>query len=124
MRNLFATVAILTLSAPSMSLAQAQSQPQAQSAAAQGQPVSDQARSEDEAANMMVRHIYVVEPAGIVLPSAVMARPSSLGYRNLRDFDVERGLYEVEATNAAGREVELEIDPITGAIIDIDDNWF
>jgi hypothetical protein len=72
----------------------------------------------------MVRGIYVAQPTTIVLPSAVMSRLDAMGYRNLRDFDVERGRYEVEATNAAGREVELEIDPLTGAILDVDDNWF
>lgn len=126
MRMTLAAVAATFALAPAAMAAQdqTQSQAQAQSAAAQGQPVSAQARDEDEAANLMVRRIYVAEPATIVLPSVVMARLSALGYRNLRDFDVERGLYEVEATNPDGREVELEVDPITGAILDIDDNWF
>lgn len=122
MRTMLATLAVTALSAVSANAAQPQEQ--APSAAAEGKPVSTEARDEDEAANLMVRGIYVAQPTTIVLPSAVMSRLDAMGYRNLRDFDVERGRYEVEATNAAGREVELEIDPLTGAILDVDDNWF
>ncbi len=80
--------------------------------------------SEDRAADLMIRRIYIETPVEVVLPSAVMTRLRQLGYRNLHDFDIERGLYEVEATSPAGSDVELEIDPISGAILDIDDNWF
>lgn len=82
------------------------------------------AKAEDEAANLMVRRIYIHEPATIVLPSAVMARLRTLGYRDLRDFDIERGVYEIEATSPSGQAVELEVDPVSGAIVDIDENWF
>lgn len=87
-------------------------------------PTRAPANSEDEAANVMVRGIYIQQPVTIVLPSAVMARLRTLGYRDLRDFDIERGVYEVEATSPSGQSVELKVDPVSGAIVDIDENWF
>ena len=53
-----------------------------------------------------------------------MVRLLNLGYTNIHDFDVEWRVYEVEATTPAGEDVEIEIDPITGSILDIDEDFF
>lgn len=79
---------------------------------------------EDEAARTMVRSIYVYDPTSVIMPSAIMAKLRTAGYSDIHDFDIEAGIYEVEAKNPAGKDVELKVDPVTGAIVDIDDNWF
>ncbi len=47
----------------------------------------------------------------------------SQGYRNIRDIELDDGRYEVEATNPAGHDVDLKIDPRDGRILkeEIDD---
>ncbi len=72
----------------------------------------------------MIGTIYVYENMDCKKPSNVISRMKELGYTNIQGFDVEYGQYEVEATTPAADEVELEIDPITGAVLDIDENWF
>lgn|GEM_PF-1766167 len=37
---------------------------------------------------------------------------------------MEWGEYEVEAMSPAGEDVEIEIDPVTGAILEIDEDFF
>ncbi|WP_089886557.1 PepSY domain-containing protein [Citreimonas salinaria] len=39
-------------------------------------------------------------------------------------MDVEWGRHEVEAYAPDGNEVEIEFDPVTGAIMDIFAYWF
>lgn len=77
----------------------------------------------DEAARTMVIEAYVADTP-YQTPSEVVAMLRERGYTEIEDFDVEWGEYEVEATSPRGDGVELEIDPLTGAIIDIDDDWF
>ena len=77
----------------------------------------------DEAAEDMMTAVYVYDTVDYLLPSDVMNRLQSLGYSNFEDFDVEYGAYEVEATTPDGDEVEIEIDPISGAILDVDEDW-
>jgi len=79
---------------------------------------------QDKAAEEMINMIYVYETTPFRTPTSVVAKLIDLGYTNIHDFDVEYNSYEVEATNMDGNEVELTIDPITGAITDIDNNWF
>jgi len=43
---------------------------------------------------------------------------------NTHDVVVEWGEYEVEAMSPAGEDVEIEIDPVTGAILEIDEDFF
>ena len=78
----------------------------------------------DVAAEDMMTSIYVREVPDYWTPSEVVARLSDLGYTNIDEFDVEWGDYEVEAMAPNGNEVEIEVSPITGEILDIDDNWF
>lgn len=95
------------------------------SAAIAQDEVSDADMAEaDQAAMDMMQEMYVYEPLEYRSPTEVITRLRELGYTNFRDFDVEWGSYEVEATSPDGDEVEIEINSITGSIADIDENWF
>lgn len=78
----------------------------------------------DAAAEEMMTGMYVYDAADYKLPSQIVANLMERGYTDIDDFDVEWGEYEVEATSPTGDDVELEIDPISGAIMDVDDDWF
>ena len=78
----------------------------------------------DVAADTMMTTVYARELPPYWTPSEVIARLQELGYTNIDEFDVEWGEYEVEAMAPNGNEVEIEISPVTGEILDIDDNWF
>lgn len=92
-------------------------------AAAQQNQQTDDMAAADEAARTMVIEAYVPDTP-YKTPGEVVAMLRERGYTDLHDFDVEWGNYEVEGTNPGGNDVELEIDPLTGAIVDIDDDWF
>lgn len=47
----------------------------------------------------------------------VRARLATAGYTNVHDVDYKDGLWTAEADDPAGRDVELKIDPATGAVI-------
>lgn len=51
-------------------------------------------------------------------------RMMAMGYTNIHDLDVEWGVCKVEAYAADGNEVKIEFDPVSGAILDVSDNWF
>ena len=53
--------------------------------------------------------------------TAVVTMLEGLGYTAIQDFDVDRDEYEVEATAPGGEEVEIEIDPLTGEILEIEE---
>ncbi|WP_404378717.1 hypothetical protein [Caenispirillum salinarum] len=79
----------------------------------------------DRAAETMMTEVYVYDTTPYKTPSEIIANLRNRGYTDIDDFDVEWGYYEVEAIPPGGDDdVELEIDPITGAILDIEDNWF
>ena len=78
----------------------------------------------DVAADTMMTTVYAREVPAYWRPSEVIARLHELGYTNIDEFDVEWGEYEVEALAPNGNEVEIEISPVTGEILEIDDNWF
>ena len=78
----------------------------------------------DVAADAMMTTVYAREVPAYWTPSEVIARLQELGYTDIDEFDVEWGEYEVEAIAPNGNEVEIEISPVTGEILDIDDNWF
>ena len=48
---------------------------------------------------------------------AVRAKLSTAGYTNVHDVDYEDGIWNAEADDAAGKDVELKIDPATGEVI-------
>lgn len=79
----------------------------------------------DRAAEEMMAEIYVYDTVDYKTPSQIIANLRERGYTNIEEFDVEWGGYEVEAVPPGGTdEMEIEIDPVTGAIEDIDENWF
>ncbi|KRA75894.1 hypothetical protein ASD78_08005 [Lysobacter sp. Root667] len=50
----------------------------------------------------------------------VRARLAVAGYTNVHDVDYEDGIWNAEADDPAGRDVELKIDPKTGRVIGAD----
>lgn len=47
----------------------------------------------------------------------VRARLSAAGYTNVHDVDYEDGIWNAEADDPRGKDVELKIDPATGKVI-------
>lgn len=78
----------------------------------------------DEAADLMFVEIYGDAAPTYMSTSEAIDRMAAMGYTNVHDLDVEWGRYEVEAYAPDGNEVEIEFDPVTGAVLDISDNWF
>lgn len=78
----------------------------------------------DEAADLMFVEVYGDTAPAYMTASETIERMQAMGYTNIHDFDVEWGVYEVEAFAPDGNEVEIEFDPVTGAILEIEDNWF
>lgn len=78
----------------------------------------------DEAAGVMFVEIYGDAAPTYMTTSEAIDRLAAMGYTNVHDLDVEWGRYEVEAYAPDGNEVEIEFDPVTGAILDVSDNWF
>lgn len=77
----------------------------------------------DDAADLMITEVYVPDTP-YMTPTEVVAMLTARGYTDLHDFDVEWGNYEIEGTSPGGEDLELEIDPLTGAIVDVDRDWF
>ncbi|KRC36693.1 MULTISPECIES: PepSY domain-containing protein [unclassified Lysobacter] len=50
----------------------------------------------------------------------VRAHLAVAGYTNVHDVDYEDGIWNAEADDPAGRDVELKIDPKTGRVIGAD----
>lgn len=47
----------------------------------------------------------------------IQTRLTTAGYSNIRDLEFDDGFWEADATNAAGKKVELVIHPLTGAVL-------
>lgn len=89
------------------------------------QPMTEEEMtSAGEAADTMFVEVYGANVPEYVTVSDTIQRLQEMGYTNIHDFDVEWGVYEVEADAPNGNEVEVEIDPVSGAILEIEDNWF
>ena len=54
--------------------------------------------------------------------TAVIGMLERLGYTDFEDFDVDSDEYEIEATSPEGIEVEIELDPLTGEILEIEED--
>lgn len=78
----------------------------------------------DRAAENMITRLYVREVPAYATTGEVIERLQGLGYTNITEFDVEWNHYEVEAIAPNGEEVEIEVDPVTGQILDVEENWF
>ena len=76
-----------------------------------------------EAADAMITSVYVYEPVTAKSVEEVVNKLADLGYTEIEDFDVEWDEYEVEAVTPGGEEVEIDIDPITGRILEIEEDF-
>lgn len=54
--------------------------------------------------------------------TATVALLEALGYSEIEEFEVEDGVYEIEATGPDGEEVELELDPLTGEVLESEED--
>ncbi|TFL19666.1 PepSY domain-containing protein [Jannaschia formosa] len=96
----------------------------ATAATAQDAMTDEELVAADEAAEVMFVEVYGDAVPDYTTATDAVARMEAMGYTNIHDFDVEWGNYEVEAIAPDGNEVEIEYDPVTGAILDVSDNWF
>ncbi|SDY10515.1 PepSY domain-containing protein [Citreimonas salinaria] len=84
----------------------------------------DEIAEANEAADQMYLQVYGENAPAYVTVNEAIERMEAMGYTNIHDLDVEWGVYEVEAYAPDGNEVEIEFDPVTGAILEVTDNWF
>jgi len=61
---------------------------------------------------------FAQNPAGNLSTTDVIRLVEGAGYSNVREIEFDDGLWDVEATAADGRSVDLKIDPANGEIID------
>ena len=59
-------------------------------------------------------------PANWMTMEQVQTRLESTGSRDFEKFERDSNKYEVKATDAQGRRVELDVDPVTGDILKIE----
>lgn len=64
--------------------------------------------------------VYPDEQVANLSEADVRARLAVAGYTNVHDVDYEDGIWNAEADDPAGRDVELKIDPRTGRVIGAD----
>jgi hypothetical protein len=48
--------------------------------------------------------------------SALVKLVEEAGYKTILEIEFEDGVYEVEALDAKGKEIELKVDPVSGKI--------
>lgn len=61
--------------------------------------------------------VYPDEQVANLSEADVRARLAAAGYTNVHDVDYEDGIWNAEADDATGKDVELKIDPKTGKVI-------
>lgn len=61
--------------------------------------------------------VYPDEQVANLSEADVRAKLSAAGYTGVHDVDYDDGVWNAEADDPAGKEVELKIDPVTGAVI-------
>lgn len=64
--------------------------------------------------------VYPDEQVANLSEADVRARLAVAGYTNVHDVDYEDGIWNAEADDPAGRDVELKIDPKNGRVIGAD----
>ncbi|RPE79941.1 PepSY domain-containing protein [Vulcaniibacterium tengchongense] len=62
-------------------------------------------------------NVYPDEQVANLTERDVRARLAAAGYTNIHDVDYEDGIWNAEADDPSGRDVELKIDPATGKVI-------
>lgn len=61
--------------------------------------------------------VYPDEQVANLSEADVRARLAEAGYTNVHDVDYEDGIWNAEADDPTGKDVELKIDPKTGKVI-------
>lgn len=61
--------------------------------------------------------IYPADTVAKLSEADVRAQLAAAGYTNVHDVDYEYGIWNAEADDPAGKDVELKIDPNTGKVI-------
>jgi uncharacterized membrane protein YkoI len=61
--------------------------------------------------------VYPDEQVANLAEADVRARLATAGYTNVHDVDYEDGIWNAEADDPQGKDVELKIDPKTGKVI-------
>lgn len=61
--------------------------------------------------------VYPDEQVANLSEADVRARLAAAGYTNVHDVDYEDGIWNAEADDPTGKDVELKIDPQTGKVI-------
>jgi uncharacterized membrane protein YkoI len=61
--------------------------------------------------------VYPDEQVANLSEADVRAQLSAAGYTNVHDVDYEDGIWNAEADDPAGKDVELKIDPDTGKVL-------
>jgi uncharacterized membrane protein YkoI len=61
--------------------------------------------------------VYPEEQVANLSEADVRARLAAAGYTNVHDVDFEDGIWNAEADDPAGKDVELKLDPATGKVI-------
>lgn len=61
--------------------------------------------------------VYPEEQIANLSEADVRARLAAAGYTNVHDVDFEDGIWNAEADDPAGKDVELKLDPATGKVI-------
>lgn len=61
--------------------------------------------------------VYPDEQIANLSERDVRARLAAAGYTNIHDVDYEDGVWNAEADDSSGRDVEIKIDPVTGKVI-------
>jgi len=61
--------------------------------------------------------IYPDEQVANLSEADVRAKLAAAGYTNVHDVDYEDGIWNAEADDPQGKDVELKIDPATGKVI-------
>jgi uncharacterized membrane protein YkoI len=61
--------------------------------------------------------VYPDEQVTNLSKADVSAKLSAAGYTNVHDVDYEDGMWNAEAEDPAGRDVELKLDPESGAVV-------
>ena len=61
--------------------------------------------------------VYPDEQVANLNEASVRAKLTAAGYTNVHDVDYEDGVWNAEADDPAGKDVEVKIDPKTGDVI-------
>lgn len=61
--------------------------------------------------------VYPEEQVANLSEADVRARLAAAGYTNVHDVDFEDGIWNAEADDPAGKDVELKLDPATGKVV-------